>query len=262
MNNFQDFINAQKANQINNKYYIGVGLFNVEFKFDDPVNNTRRLRITLTHPDFPSLKVNHFINFSTEEDKSSTGKYRYVDIKGLTSYYVNDLKDIKNEKFIKEGARILKKGEGDFIDFMVKFMNYIPPKEKNGVKPDYTKLPFPVWNIDKLINGDTSEFDLFFDAFKDNKIVAMIGVKESFRDDETVYYQEVFNKEFNYAWTYPDGNSDKAKSKREETIKNYEKSLKDPQKSSRTTAIFEACPLKEYVPGNVKIAISKDDMPF
>jgi hypothetical protein len=263
--NFQDFINAQKANQIKNKKYVGVDAFNVQFNWDEPVNNTRRLKITLIHPTYKDFKANYFIKFSTDDDISSKGSKRYVDIKGETSYYVNDINELKNDRFDKSNYRLLKKGEGDFIDFISKFINYLPPKEKNGVKPDYTKTPFPVWDIQKLINGDTSEFDMFFEAFKDNMIVAMIGfntiVKEEDGERKEYVYQEVFNKDFRYAWTFPSGTSQKAIDTRNKTIESYKKSLNDPKNSSNLNSIFEATEFKEYVP-NINVATNKDDLPF
>lgn len=225
MSNIHDFLNdlsVDKGSSSSVKY-IGMALAKPSFKFAPELDTKgqRRLNISFTNDKFPGLRGNYSIWFKNEDLVSAkTGTARYIDKRGATSIYVS-APDVATS-LDQESARIAKKGECDFMEFVRPWVSY----NKNS-------KDFPPFDIAKIEAGDYSEVEPMFEKFKDVHVGCIFGVNND-------KYQNVYPK-FYASWMFNQNNEAEIKKYKELEIK-IETMIKKDDKGS----IFSAIPLIPY----------------
>lgn len=244
---FQDFLNYLEDNKTSSVRYIGVtrAIPSISLVEELDAKGQRRMDIQFK-TNKEGFKAKYSIWFKDEETKSKNGKVRFIDNRGNSSIWVEDVSNIQDVNFNIEKARKAKTGEIEFVDFMKAWTSY----NKNF------KVDFPQFDIGKIVNGDLSDLQPLFDKLKETEVVICVGVKDE-------KYQEVLPF-FQPAWTLPSKTDEKSIEQLTKTLEKFGKQIA----KSTSTAIFGNVLLTKYEEyskdsaGNTPVANSEEQLPF
>lgn len=244
---FDNFLNSLNTQFSSSIRYVGVtrAVPSISLAAELDAKGQRRMDIQFSN-DREGFKAKYSIWFKNEEAKSKTGKSRFIDNRGNTTIWVDDLSGVQDNNFNTEQARKAKVGELEFVEFMKAWTSY----NKNF------KVDFPQFDIEKIVGGDLTELQPIFDKLKDSDVVIAVGVK----DDK---YQEVLPL-FQPSWTLPSGTDEKSINQVAKTLEKYGKAIA----KSTSQAIFGNVLLTKYEEFNkdsaasTPVAATADDMPF
>lgn len=133
---------------------------------------------------------------------TNSGKYKFIDNTGRTAWAEKAEDLVKGDWFHNTGSRVIKKGEEEMYRFIHRWLNI------NSSKTDHQECRY---DINKLLSGDFSEINDFFNNFILPKqeeagapycVFVLTGVSVREANDKQYHNLVAYNKQF-----YNDGNS-------------------------------------------------------
>jgi hypothetical protein len=123
-----------------------------------------------------------FTIWDKEKDKSSTGKYQYLNDLGWEAWATSE-EELKSG-FAKRSVRRAKVGEAPFYNFMRRWLD---------LKGDDAELSF---NLNKLLRGNFRELHDVVKSFSEQKVVVLATIHTYEKAGQPVQVQSVYDGDF------------------------------------------------------------------